>query len=232
MPGLYTFDLTTLIILIPSLIFAMVAQGMVKSAFSKYDKMATRRGVTGEAAVQIILRTNGIDDVAVEPISGQLTDHFDPRKKVIRLSEPVFQASSVSAVGVAAHEAGHAVQYANGYVPMKIRHAIIPITNLSSKMATPLIIIGIIMSYGFVLNVGIALFSIAFLFQLVTLPVEFNASRRALASLESQHILNEEELVGAKKVLRAAALTYVAALAVTLSQLTRLLTLSNRRNSR
>lgn len=230
MPYPYQTDFSTLLIILPSLLFAMIAQWKVQSAFKKYSQIHTRRGTTGSQAAEAILRQNGLTEVRVEGIAGQLTDHFDPRAKVIRLSEPVIGTPSVAAVGIAAHEAGHAVQHAVGYFPIKVRQAIIPVTNIGSKLSMPLIIIGLVLpSFAWLLNIGIALFSLVFVFQLVTLPVEFNASRRALQSLEGSHTLDAEELQGARKVLSAAALTYVAALAVTLSQIARLLMMSGGR---
>ena len=189
------------------------------------------RGLSGAEVAAKILSSNGVLDVAVQRVSGNLTDHFDPTARVIRLSQSVYDSHSVAAVGVAAHEAGHALQYAEDYFPIRLRAAIIPITKVGSALSWPLIILGLVFSFGFLVNLGIILFSAVTLFQLVTLPVEFNASRRALNILQQQGILAPEELGGARKVLTAAAMTYVAALLVSVMQLLRLIALfSNRRD--
>lgn len=211
-----------IVLVIPALIFAMWAQAQVSSTFAKYDKMHSRRHLTGERTARSILDANGLQNVAIERVSGKLTDHYDPTSRTLRLSDSTYQSDSVAAVGVAAHECGHAVQHARGYMPMSIRSAIIPITNFGAKISMPLIILGVIMNYGPLVKVGLILFSFAAIFQLVTLPVEFNASSRALTTLEQQNYLEPEELDGSRKVLRAAALTYVAALLVTVAQLLQL----------
>lgn len=226
MPYFY-FDYSY-IILIPAMLFALIAQAMVNSAFTKYNKVGTRCNMTGADAARLILDRNGLHHVKIEQIAGNLTDHFDPRTNVIRLSQSVYGSSGIAAVGVAAHEAGHAVQYAEGYGPMKIRSAIIPATNIGSKLALPIFIIGLIFSYEIAM-LGIILFSLTAVFQAVTLPVEFNASRRAMDALDGSARLTSDELAGARKVLTAAALTYVAALATALSQILRLLIIANRR---
>ena len=229
MDFLMGFDATFFLLVVPAMIFAAWAQFKVSSSFKKYSRERTTNGITGLQAAQEILRRAGIHDVRVERIQGHLTDHFDPRSNVIRLSDSVYDASSVAAVGVAAHEAGHAIQYAQGYAPMKVRAAIIPVTNLGSKLAMPLIFLGFLLQMLGLMYVGIILFSTVALFQLVTLPVEFNASGRAVAALEGNAMLTSYELQGSKKVLTAAALTYVAALAMSLAQLLRFLAMARRR---
>lgn len=232
----YGFDLTYLVLVLPCVIFAMVASSRVNSTFKRYSKIHSYRRLTGAQAAQRVLSANGVSGVRIERISGNLTDHFDPKTNVIRLSDSVYDATSVAAIGVACHEAGHAVQYAQHYAPIKLRAAIIPITNIGSRLAMPLILLGILfsfgetVSYGFV-YAGIACFGLSLLFQLVTLPVEFNASRRAMQAIQSGELLTEEEQKGARKTLTAAAMTYVAATAVALAQLLRLLTIfGGRRN--
>ncbi|MDR0381530.1 MAG: zinc metallopeptidase [Oscillospiraceae bacterium] len=214
-----------LILVLPAALLALLAQMLVHRSFHKYAQVRTRRAVTGAQAAQAILRAHDIIDVRVETVAGQLSDHYDPKNGVIRLSESVYGADSVAAVGIAAHEAGHAVQYGDGYVPIRIRQAIIPVTRVGSTLAMPLILLGFFLSYGRLIQLGILFFGLAVLFQLVTLPVEFNASRRALAALEEYRLLDETELPQARRVLSAAALTYVAALAVSLAQFLRLLLL-------
>ncbi|NLW74605.1 MAG: zinc metallopeptidase [Clostridiales bacterium] len=229
MPPFFYFDYTFLL-LIPALIFTIWAQINVSTTFNKMNKFRT--GMSGAEAARRILDANGLTHVRIERVSGRLTDHYDPRQSVIRLSESVYDNYSAGAVGVAAHEAGHAVQYAVGYAPIKLRTAIIPVTSFGSQAAMPLFLIGLIISaysttassLGYTLMMtGIIFFSLAVLFQVITLPVEFNASRRALAALEGSGMLGREELSASGKVLRAAALTYVAALAVALLNLLRLI---------
>lgn len=222
----------TIIILIPALIFSLIAQLMVKGAFSKYSGVRNSRGYTGADAARAILDRNGLSYIRIEHINGELTDHYDPGANVIRLSDSVYNNDSVSAVGVAAHEAGHAVQYAEGYGPIKVRSAIIPITQLGSNLSTPLVILGIIFSSNVLITAGILLFCTVVLFQAITLPVEFNASGRALKVLREEHFLDDDEMKGAKSVLTAAALTYVAAMFSALASLARLLLIRNRNNSR
>ena len=227
--GLY-FDIYYLILVVPAVIFSMWAQSKVNSTFNKYSRVSTYSRMTGFEAARRILDANGLRHVAIERVSGNLTDHYDPRTNVIRLSDSVYGSASVAAIGVAAHEAGHAVQYAENYAPIKLRAAIIPITNLGSKLAMPLILLGILFSafadasYTLV-YLGIACFGLSLVFQLVTLPVEFNASRRAMEAISSAGILTDEEQQGARKTLTAAAMTYVAATAVALVQLLRLVML-------
>lgn len=217
------FDYYYLILVVPAILFALWAQSQVNSAFNQYSKVRTLRGLTGAQAAEAVLRAHGIYDVQIQHIAGNLTDHFDPRDKVIRLSDNVFHNDSVAAVGVAAHEAGHAVQYAVGYGPIKLRSALVPICNIGSQLSLILIVIGLLLYSKPLFGVGVLLFATAVVFQLVTLPVEFNASRRAIASLEGTHLLEDDELRGARKVLGAAAMTYVAALLVSLAQLLRFL---------
>lgn len=222
----------TMIILIPALIFSLIAQLMVKGAFSKYSGVRNSRGYTGADAARAILDRNGLSYIRIEHINGELTDHYDPSANVIRLSDNVYNNDSVAAVGVAAHEAGHAVQYAEGYGPIKVRSAIIPITQFGSNLSTPLVILGIIFSSNVLITAGILLFCTVVLFQAITLPVEFNASGRALKVLREEHFLDDDEMKGAKSVLTAAALTYVAAMFSALASLARLLLIRNRNNNR
>lgn len=222
----------TIIILIPALIFSLIAQLMVKGAFSKYSGVRNSRGYTGADAARAILDRNGLSYIRIEHINGELTDHYDPGANVIRLSDSVYNNDSVAAVGVAAHEAGHAVQYAEGYGPIKVRSAIIPMTQFGSNLSTPLVILGIIFSSNVLITAGILLFCTVVLFQAITLPVEFNASGRALKVLRDEHFLDDDEMKGAKSVLTAAALTYVAAMFSALASLARLLLIRNRNNSR
>ena len=222
-----------IVLVLPAVLFALFANFMVQSTFNRYAKEHIRYGLTGKEAARKVLDANGLFHVRIECISGNLTDHYDPRSDVIRLSEGVYHGSSPAAVGVAAHEAGHAIQHATGYFPIKVRSAIIPVTNLASRLAVPLILIGLLLtafSEAFVIlaEIGIICFSTTALFQLVTLPTEFNASRRAIGAIEAETRLTREEVQGAKKVLTAAAMTYVAALAVSLMQLLRLILLVGR----
>ena len=228
------FDYTYVVLVLPAVLFALWASARVNGTFRKYQQQRSRRGITGYAAARAVLDANGLFQIRIERVSGNLTDHYDPRTQVIRLSDSVYGSTSTAAIGVAAHEAGHAVQYATDYAPIRFRAAIIPITNLGSQLALPLVIVGLLfMSVSSVFlqvaYVGIACFGLSVVFQLVTLPTEFNASRRALAAIESNHLLDEDEMVGARKTLSAAAMTYVAALAVSLAQLLRLLALVSRR---
>ena len=222
----------TIISLIPALIFSLIAQLMVKGTFSKYSGVRNSRGYTGADAARAILDRNGLSYIRIEHINGELTDHYDPGANVIRLSDSVYNNDSVAAVGVAAHEAGHAVQYAEGYGPIKVRSAIIPITQFGSNLSTPLVILGIIFSSNVLITAGILLFCTVVLFQAITLPVEFNASGRALKVLREEHFLDDDEMKGAKSVLTAAALTYVAAMFSALASLARLLLIRNRNYSR
>lgn len=227
----YYFDNYYLYLVIPATIIALIAQLNVKSAFSKYSKLYNNRGYTGYEIARKILDQNGLYDVTIEKVAGSLTDHFDPTAKVVRLSETVYNSTSVAAIGVAAHEVGHAIQYNVGYFPIKIRMAIVPITNIGSTLAIPLTIMGIVFSFSFLINIGIWLFIIVVVFQLITLPVEFNASSRALKTIREQNILEtQKEYNGAKRMLQAAALTYVASLIVAVANLLRLIALANRNN--
>ncbi|MDR2570354.1 MAG: zinc metallopeptidase [Oscillospiraceae bacterium] len=223
------FDELYFVLVLPAFIFSMWAQFKVSSSFKRYSEQRTLNGLTGAAAAQEVLRQAGVSGVRIERVQGKLTDHFDPRSNVIRLSDSVHDMPSVAAVGVAAHEAGHAIQYANAYAPMRLRAAIIPVTNFGSKMSIPLVLLGIFFDMTGLINIGILLFGAVVLFQLVTLPVEFNASRRAITILENSGLLNRAEIPASKKVLTAAALTYVGALAVSLAQLIRLIAMSQRR---
>ena len=223
------FD-STYLILLPAILFALWAQSRVKSTYATYSKEFA--GLTGEEAARMVLEMNGVNDVTIEPVAGELTDHFDPKTNTIRLSKGVYDVTSVAAVGVAAHEAGHAVQYAVGYSPIKLRTAIIPVTQIGSTLSWPILLVGLLLGSETLAMAGVLLFCAVVLFQLVTLPVEFNASNRALDTLSASGYLQEEQLVGAGKVLRAAAMTYVAALAQALAQLLRLLMIANRGNRR
>lgn len=223
----------TVILLIPALIFTFWAQISVQSAYRRYSRVRNTHGLTGEAAARRILDANGLYHVRIEAIAGEMTDHYDPRANVIRLSEGVYASDSVAAVGVASHEAGHAVQYAQGYGAIKVRTAILPVCNFGSMAAMPLFLIGLLFAFEPLMMAGILAYATVTLFQLITLPVELNASHRAMRALEGAGTLSEEELSGARRVLRAAAMTYVAALATSLLSLLRLLILAgSRRNSR
>ena len=230
MPFFYYYDPYYWMILVPAMLIALLAQLNVSSTFNRYSRMASRRGFTGAQAAEAVLRAHGIQSVRIERESARrtdaslrLTDHYDPRSNVIRLSDAVYGSNSIASVGVAAHEAGHAVQYAVGYGPIKLRSALVPICNIGSQLSLILIVIGLLLYSQPLFGVGVLLFATAVVFQLVTLPVEFNASRRAIASLEGTHLLEDDELRGARKVLGAAAMTYVAALLVSLAQLLRFL---------
>ena len=215
----YYFDPTYILIIIAAII-SLIAQWRVNSAFSKYSRVASMSGMTGAQAARMILQSNGINDVSVQRISGKLTDHYNPSTKVLNLSESVYGSTSVAAIGVAAHECGHAIQHARGYFPLSLRTALVPVANIGSQLSWVFIIVGAILSFNQTLiTIGIIMFSAAVLFQLVTLPVEFNASARALEQLESNGILYRDEVSQTRKVLSAAALTYVAAAATAILQL-------------
>lgn len=220
------------IVLIPVLLLSLYAQVTVSSSFRRYSSQRNQRGVTGAQAAYAVLRAHGVQDVAIRPCRGELTDHYDPRDNTIYLSEPVYNAATVAAVGVAAHEAGHAVQYAVGYGPVRIRSAIIPVTQFGSRFAFVALMLGLALSLQPVFALGIVLFGATTVFQLVTLPVEFDASARALGTIDGTNLLTGEERKGAKKVLTAAALTYVAALLMSLVQLLRYLLIFAGRNDR
>ncbi len=226
---------TSFIILIPAMIFAMIAQGSVSRTFGKYSNIRNRKNLTGAEAARMVLDNNGLNNVEVEHVRGNLTDHYDPRKRVLRLSDSVYGSNSVSAVSVACHEVGHAIQHAKGYVPLKIRDGIVPIVNLASNLTWPLVLIGFFLltagNYvqgNLIFNIGVITFIAVIAFHIITLPVEFNASRRAINQMQEYGIVGDEEVVGSKKVLRAAAMTYVAALAVAVANLIRILALRSR----
>lgn len=228
----YYFDPTYILIIIAAII-SLIAQWRVNSAFSKYSRVASMSGMTGAQAARMILQSNGINDVSVQRILGKLTDHYNPSTKVLNLSESVYGSTSVAAIGVAAHECGHAIQHARGYFPLSLRTALVPVANIGSQLSWVFIIVGAILSFNQTLiTIGIIMFSAAVLFQLVTLPVEFNASARALEQLESNGILYRDEVSQTRKVLSAAALTYVAAAATAILQLLRLIILFGGRGRR
>lgn len=231
--GYMYYDWTYFAIMIPCLILSLICSARVKSAFSKYSKVRNSRSITGAQAADALLRLNGVTGVTIERVGGNLTDHFDPRTNTIRLSESVYDSPTVAAVGVACHEAGHACQHAEGYFPNKLRSMILPVANIGSKLSWILIIIGLLLptKYDFVITIGIALYAAAVLFTVVTLPVEFNASSRALKTIKENGLLTAEEYPGAKKTLTAAAMTYVASAATAALQLLRLiLIVSGRRD--
>ena len=237
MPYYYGFDWTYFLLVLPCVIFSLWASSSVNSTFKRYSSVLSSQRITGAQAAQRVLSGNGVTNVRIERIAGNLTDHYDPRANVIRLSDSVYDSTSVAAIGVACHEAGHAVQYAQNYAPIKLRAAIIPITNIGSKLAMPLILAGLVLTVlgsfsNTLVLLGIACFGLSVVFQLVTLPVEFNASRRAMDAIEQTGMLTEEEQRGAKKTLSAAAMTYVAATAVALAQLLRLVLLFGNRGRR
>ncbi len=228
----FYYDTIYWIVLIPVMLLSVYAQIQVSSNFNRYSSVRNRRAITGAQAAYEVLRTHGITDVAIRPCRGNLTDHYDPRDNTIYLSEPVYNAATVAAVGVAAHEAGHAVQYAVGYGPVRVRMAILPVTQFGSKFSFIAIALGLVLYAQPLFAIGIVLFALTTLFQLITLPVEFDASARAVGTIEGTAMLDEEEQKGAKKVLRAAALTYVAALLASLVQLLRYVMLFAGRDSR
>lgn len=224
---MFYFDWTYVVLVLPAVILAMWASANVNGTFKKYSTQYSRRGITAAQAARRVLDANGLQHVQIQHVSGNLTDHFDPKANVIRLSDSVYSSTSTAAIGVACHEAGHAVQHAVHYAPIKLRNAIVPITNIGSRLSMPLILLGLILSAAspdlyWLIYAGIACFGLSAVFQLVTLPTEFNASRRALQAIASGNLLYDDEMDGARKTLRAAALTYVAALAVAVSQLLRL----------
>jgi Zn-dependent membrane protease YugP len=225
------FDPTYFLVLI-GVVLSLLASGRVKSTFSKYANVRNSRGITGAEAAEQVLHRAGIYDVRVERVGGNLTDHYDPRTKVLRLSDSVYGQTSVAAVGVAAHECGHAIQHAKGYAPLKLRSTLVPIANFGSKIAWPLIIFGLFIrgeSSALLINIGIIAFLAAVVFQLITLPVEFNASNRAIRMIADSGMMQGQEIQGAKKVLNAAALTYVASAATAILQLLRILILTGGR---
>ena len=233
----YGFDWSYLVLVLPCILLAAIASARVNSTFRRYSQQISSRRITGAEAARRVLAANGVHGVQIQQVAGNLTDHFDPKSNVIRLSSGVYDSCSTAAIGVACHEAGHAVQYAQHYFPIKLRAAIIPITNFGSKLAMPLILIGLLLGFlgnfsYFLVDLGILCFSLSLVFQLITLPVEFNASRRAMSTIEERELLTPEEQRGAKKTLRAAAMTYVAAVALSLAQLLRLIMLFGGRGRR
>lgn len=227
--GYYGFDLYYLILVVPAILIALIAQVSVSSTFKRWSARSTARGMTGAQAAEAVLRTNGVIGVRIERVSGNLTDHYDPKSNVIRLSDSVYNSATVAAVGVAAHEAGHAVQYAEDYFPVKLRALVLPVSRIGSYLSWPLVLMGLLFNFTALIYWGIIAFAAAMLFQLVTLPTEFNASRRAMAGIRETDLLTQEEAAGARKVLTAAAMTYVAALIVSLAQLLRLILIYNGR---
>lgn len=225
---MYYFDPTYVLVII-AFALTMFASFGVKSTFSKYNEVYSRRGLTASEAARKILDANGLYSIRVERVSGELTDHFSPKENVIRLSDSTYNSASVAAIGVAAHECGHAVQHQTGYVPIKIRNSIVPIVNIGNTLSMPVFIIGLILGIGPLAMAGAILFGLVLVFQVVTLPTEINASRRAMKTLEDMYLLDEDELKGAGKTLTAAAMTYVAAVAATALQFLRLVLLANRR---
>lgn len=237
MPYYYGFDWTYIVLVLPCVLLSLWASASVNSTFKRYSQQLSVRRITGAQAAQRVLAHNGVSGVRIERISGNLTDHYDPSTNVIRLSDGVYDSTSTAAIGVACHEAGHAVQYAQHYAPIKLRAAIIPLTNFGSKIAMPLILLGLVMTFlgglsDVLVYLGIACFGLSLVFQLITLPVEFNASRRAMNAIETAGILTEEEQQGARKTLTAAAMTYVAATVVALAQLIRLIAIFGGRRRR
>ena len=220
----------TMIVLLPAILLAVWAQNKVKSTFEQYSRVRSRRGITGREAARAILTSYGLGSMPIKPISGQLTDHYDPQRRSLSLSEPVYDSTSIAAIGVAAHEVGHAVQHATGYKPLALRNSIVPVVNLTNMASWPLFLMGLIVGNSRLMNIGILLFVGVVVFHLVTLPVELDASRRALKVLSSNGMMDSEEVTGARKVLGAAAMTYVAALVQSVLQLVRLLLLRNSRS--
>ncbi|HOB19807.1 MAG TPA: zinc metallopeptidase [Candidatus Atribacteria bacterium] len=216
----------TYILLIPAILLALYAQAKVQSTYARYSRVLSRRGITGAQVAAELLRSKGLYDVKIEPIRGRLTDHYDPRTKTLRLSEQIYGSTSLAALGIAAHEVGHAFQHADEYGPLKLRNAIVPVANIGSNLAIPLLLLGLVLSLPGLAAAGVLAFSLAVLFQLITLPVEYNASNRALEVLETGGYLNRDEIGSTRKVLNAAALTYVAATIMAVMQLLRLMLLS------
>jgi Zn-dependent membrane protease YugP len=229
MAGIPGFDIYYLVLVVPTILLSLWAQFKVKSTFDKYSRVRCSRGITGAQTAEILLQANNISNVKIEPVSGSLTDHYDPGHHVLRLSQPVYGQSSLAAVGVAAHETGHAIQHARSYGPLGLRSTLVPVANIGSSIGPWIALAGLAFSFPMLLNIGIILFAGAVAFYLITLPVEFNASSRALAILSQNNVLSAEELKGAKKVLSAAAMTYVASALTALMSLVRLILLSRRR---
>lgn len=228
----YGLDIWYLVLVIPALLLSMFAQAAVKGTFSKYSKLGARSGYTGQSAARRILNQSGLTHIQIERVPGQLTDHYDPKAQVLRLSESTYDSSSIAAIGVAAHEAGHAVQHDEGYLPNQLRGMLVPVAQIGSSFGPYMALFGIVLSLPILTSIGIFLFAGAVLFYLVTLPVEFNASHRAIRVLEDQGMLTDQELNGAKKVLSAAALTYVASALVAFASMMRLLLLARSRDDR
>jgi len=222
-------DYYYLILVVPTLLLSVIAQLMVKTTFSKYSKVQSSKNITGVAAAALLLESNNISDVQVEATGGSLTDHYSPSDKKLRLSDPVYGKTSIAAIGVAAHEAGHAIQHATGWGPLALRSTLVPVANIGSRFGPIVAIAGLFLSMPLLINIGIFLFSGAVLFYLITLPVEFNASNRAIAILRANNVLDEKELKGVRKVLNAAAMTYVASALTAIASLLRLILLSRRR---
>ncbi len=229
----FGIDTEYLLLVLPALLLSIFAQIKVKSAYSKYSAISNSGGITGAKAARAVLMLNGVSNVSIERVSGTLSDHYDPRSNVIRLSDGVYDSSSIAAVGIAAHEAGHAVQYAENYIPVKFRTIIYPVSKFGSSLAFPLFLFGLIFNYSFLLDLGIIFFFAALVFQVATLPVEFNASKRAMSAIKNGDLLTDsDELIGARRVLSAAAMTYVAAVLVSLGQFLRFILIAGRRGRR
>ncbi len=231
----YGYDYTYLIYVLPALILALIADAKVKSAFAKYKSVLSSRRITGAQAARLVLDANGLRHVPVGSVGGELSDYYDPTADAVYLSESVYSSTSVASIGVALHEVGHAIQHATGYRPIRIRNSVVPIANIGSRLSVPMIAIGLLLSqlapfFSFLAVIGVAGFALTTLFHLLTLPVEFNASRRALATIREHNFLTEEETKGAKSVLTAAALTYIAGFAVSLGQLLRFITIVSENN--
>ena len=228
--GYYGIDIWYLVLVLPAFLVALIAQARVKSTFNKFNQYRMSAGITGAEAARRVLDANGLQHVRIEHVQGELTDHYDPATDVIRLSDSTYMSPSIAAAGVAAHEAGHACQYAQEYAPIRLRTSMVKICNIGANLSWPAILLGYLLSFRPLVFIGIVLFSLSVLFQLVTLPVEFDASKRAIAALQQGGIMTEPELDGTKKVLKAAAMTYVAALAVSVANLLRLVLIFGRRN--
>lgn len=227
----FFIDYYYIILVIPAMLISLWAQFKVKSTYKKFSAVKNTKNITGAYAAQAVLTHYGITDVRIEPVSGTLSDHYDPKSKVIRLSEGVYSSNSIAAIGIACHEAGHAAQHAQNYVPIKVRNSLIPLCNIGSTLGVPLAIFGYILGFEPLISIGLLLYAAITVFQLVTLPVEFNASRRALKVIDETNLLYDDENSGAKKVLTAAAMTYVAAMLVSLANLLRLILRFNRRRN-
>jgi len=232
MGGLFYLDQYYLILVVPALIISFIAQMRVKGTFNKYSSVGNSKNITGAEVARYLLQSNGINDVQVTQIAGKLTDHYDPKNKLLRLSESTYASTSVAAIGVAAHETGHAIQHNVKYAPLILRSTLVPVANIGSTAGPYIAIFGLFLRWSILINIGLLLFAAAILFYLITLPVEFNASKRAIASLDSTGILMKDELRSAKKVLNAAAMTYVASALVAVASFLRLLLLAGQRRNR